>query len=204
MSEYKLYYFDVRGLGEGIRLLLNYVGQSFEDIRLTMETWPANKGKFFYEKVPVLELKDGRQLSQSAAVARYLGEKYGLAGKDEWEKAKLNEVLDFHKDVLTELNQYIYTKLGFRQGNLDELYKNVFLPGVKKFYPLYVKLLSGSKSGFFAPSGVSFVDFIIADSFYSMKKMEPNLIAEYPELLQYIDRVFGLDKLVKYISTRKD
>lgn len=43
MSEYKLYYFDGRGIGEGIRLLFNYVGQPFEDIRFNMENWGENK-----------------------------------------------------------------------------------------------------------------------------------------------------------------
>lgn len=204
MSEYKLYYFDGRGIGEGIRLLFNYVGQPFEDIRFNMENWGENKSKFQYEKVPVLELKDGRQLAQHAAIARYLADKFGLSGKDEWEKAKVNEVLDFHKDVLQELNPYIYVKAGFRQGNADELFKSTFAPGVKKYFPIYGKLLANSKSGFLAPSGVTFIDFIIADSLFTMKKLEPKLLAEYPDIVKYIDRVYGLKQLAKYMGSRKE
>jgi prostaglandin-H2 D-isomerase / glutathione transferase len=43
MPEYKLYYFDVKGLGEAIRLVLHYVGQPFQDIRISSEQWEEMK-----------------------------------------------------------------------------------------------------------------------------------------------------------------
>jgi hypothetical protein len=43
-SQYKLYYFDTRGAAEPVRLLLNYVKQPFEDVRLDYyNEWPAQK-----------------------------------------------------------------------------------------------------------------------------------------------------------------
>ncbi|VDO93495.1 unnamed protein product [Soboliphyme baturini] len=40
---YKLTYFDIKGLGEPIRLLFAYVGQPYEDVRVTIEDWPKVK-----------------------------------------------------------------------------------------------------------------------------------------------------------------
>jgi glutathione S-transferase len=61
---------------------------------------------------------DGKQLFQSGAILRYLANESGLAGKDEWEKAKVDEIFDFYKDVYAELAQYLYIKRGRREGNL--------------------------------------------------------------------------------------
>lgn len=38
-DNYKFYYFPVRNLGEPIRMLLNYAGQPFEDVRIPLEEW---------------------------------------------------------------------------------------------------------------------------------------------------------------------
>lgn len=43
MPEYKVWYFNVKALGEPLRFLLSYGGLPFEDIRVTREEWPALK-----------------------------------------------------------------------------------------------------------------------------------------------------------------
>jgi glutathione S-transferase len=61
---------------------------------------------------------DGKQLFQSGAILRYLANQFGLAGQDELEKAKVDEVFDFFKDVYTEIIPYVVVKGGWREGNL--------------------------------------------------------------------------------------
>jgi len=119
-------------------------------------------------------------------------------------KAGVNATLDFHKDVTTELAPYVYAKLGFRPGDQPTLFKDVFQPGVKNNFPMYEKMLACSKSGFFAPSGLTFVDFIIADYFFTLNKLEPDTMAGYSTLVEFMNRVLGLPKLKNYVSTRKE
>ena len=41
MSSYKLYYFDARGRGEVIRIMLAQAGVKYEDIRYGKEDWAS-------------------------------------------------------------------------------------------------------------------------------------------------------------------
>ena len=43
MPQYRVNYFDVRGLAEIIRLILTQAGQEFVDHRFSKEEWPAEK-----------------------------------------------------------------------------------------------------------------------------------------------------------------
>lgn len=43
MAKVKVTYFNVKALGEGIRMLLAYGGQEFEDIRVERDNWPELK-----------------------------------------------------------------------------------------------------------------------------------------------------------------
>jgi len=152
--------------------------------------------------VPVLELADGKTLNQSSTIARYLGEKFGIAGKDEWERAKVNEVVDFHKDVSGQLTPYFYVAHGFIEGDKAALRESVYVPKAAQHLPYYVKLLKQSGSGFFAPSGLTFVDFIIADYFCTQKRIEPEMLKNYPELEAHYTKVHSLPQLKDYLANR--
>jgi hypothetical protein len=50
-----------------------------------------------FGQLPILEV-DGKQISQSCAMARYLARQYKLAGKDALEEAYVDSIADYHKD----------------------------------------------------------------------------------------------------------
>jgi len=202
MVHYKLYYFDVRGLGEVIRLLLQYKGEKYEDERFTHENWDKIKSKFPYGKVPVLEV-DGKQLAESFAIARYLAKQFNLAGKDAWEQAKVDEFADLMKDAFNEFIQYFRVVVGFGEGNKDALHRDVFLPAIAKYYPIYVKTLHDSGSGFVVKSGLTWADFLLSEHLHTVHHMHPEALKKYPELEQYLQRIQQLPQIKKYIEGRK-
>lgn len=127
MCTYKLTYFNVKGVGEPIRMILSYAGKKFEDVRIEKDEWLQLKpSKYlcflfinlgitsYYKKVirimaflyletpfgklPILEI-DGKVLHQSAAICRYLGEEFGLGGSSKWENLQINMIADTIQDI---------------------------------------------------------------------------------------------------------
>jgi len=93
MSTYKLTYFNGRGRGEISRLIFAAAGQEYEDIRYERNEWPSHKAEMPLGQIPVLEF-DGVQLPQSLSIARFLAKQFQLAGKDNFEQAKVDAVVD--------------------------------------------------------------------------------------------------------------
>eukprot|EP01022_Parablepharisma_sp_SALTPOND_P028554 TRINITY_DN71137_c0_g1_i1.p2 TRINITY_DN71137_c0_g1~~TRINITY_DN71137_c0_g1_i1.p2 ORF type:complete len:410 (-),score=66.78 TRINITY_DN71137_c0_g1_i1:3485-4714(-) len=99
----KLYYFDIPGKAEAIRLLLHHAKVPFEDIRINFPDWPKYKETFEGKQVPVLEI-DGKKHGQSWAILEYLGAKYGYLPTDPknfYENSCIMSVCDDINDKLS-------------------------------------------------------------------------------------------------------
>merc|ERR1719491_1420260 len=82
----KLYYFDIVGKGEPIRLLCAHAGLELEDYRFeSRDVFNEVKasGKFHFGQVPMLEVNGKVQLVQSSAILTYLGKLGGVYPKDD-------------------------------------------------------------------------------------------------------------------------
>lgn len=53
-------------------------------------------------------------------------------------------------------------------------------------------------------SGVTVADFWVADYLNTIRGFEPDVIKQYAELEKFIDRVYSLPQLKKYISKRPE
>lgn len=117
---YKLIYFNARGRAEHIRLIFAYSGIEYEDYRIPKERWPEYKKSESSDRIeyrnnigapliceisetpfgmlPILEI-DGKVISQSNAISRFLAQKYGLTGKDEWEALQCDVLVDSLGDL---------------------------------------------------------------------------------------------------------
>ncbi|CAB3372553.1 Hypothetical predicted protein [Cloeon dipterum] len=102
MSPTKLTYFNVSGLGEGIRYLLHYGGVDFEDERITKEEFPGWKDKLPLGQLPVLDF-EGRTLYQSMSICRFLAKRFHLTGQDEWDTLKCDIAIDTIADIASAI-----------------------------------------------------------------------------------------------------
>ena len=77
----KLYYLNIYGRGEPIRMMLWKAGVQYEDIRINPgPDWQKFKksGILPNEQVPMLELQDGTKMTQHHAIMHYLAMQLGF------------------------------------------------------------------------------------------------------------------------------
>ena len=103
MPKLVLTYFDFDGgRGEAARLTMHLAGIAFEDKRIAGNDWPALRDKTPFQAMPVLEV-DGKTITQSNTINRYLGKLAGLYAKDDWQAALVDEVMDAVEDISTKI-----------------------------------------------------------------------------------------------------
>ena len=99
MARLKLTYFDFDGgRGEPARLALRIGGVPFEDVRIAGPEWPKHRDTMPFRAMPVLEV-DGKVVTQSNTIIRYVGKLAGLYPKDDWAAAQVDEIMDATEDI---------------------------------------------------------------------------------------------------------
>jgi glutathione S-transferase len=83
------------------------------------------------------------------------------------------------------------------------VHKEIFAPGLAKYFPLYEKLLKESGSGFLVKGGLTWIDFVVSEFFNTIVYMDPVSWKKYPTLEEYRERVQSLPQIKKYVESRK-
>uniref|UniRef100_A0A914YDQ5 glutathione transferase n=1 Tax=Panagrolaimus superbus TaxID=310955 RepID=A0A914YDQ5_9BILA len=203
MVHYKLTYFNIRGLGEPIRIMFRYADVKFEDNRISRSEWPKIKPTTPTGKMPILEV-DNKTLVESGAIYRYLGDKFNLRPKCEWDNAQMESAVEFYNDFRDEIRPYFRLMAGLTtEGEKDKLYQEIFIPASNRVFKRYNEIIATSKSGFLADEGFSWGDTVIAEKIVSLKNMDSNFVKRFPEIVDYQERVHNIEKIRDYIKGRK-
>ena len=106
----KVLYFNVYGRAEALRMMLTHSKTEFEDVRMSREEFTELKasGKLEFGQVPALELEDGQILTQSGAIARYVGAKYGYYPADHLKAYECDSMCDALDDLFAKMIQMFY------------------------------------------------------------------------------------------------
>lgn len=102
MSRPRLTYFDAPvSRGEECRLALHVAGVDFEDVRLDRAAWMALKPRTPFGGVPLLDVPGHPTLAQSNAILVYVGRRWGLHPKGDFEAAWDEAMMQHVEDLRT-------------------------------------------------------------------------------------------------------
>ncbi|XP_033745538.1 glutathione S-transferase 1-like [Pecten maximus] len=206
MSTYKLIYFDARARAELIRLVFAAAGQTYTDEIVNDTEWPALKPKMPTGQLPVLEV-DGKQLSQSLAIARYLAREFDMAGQGNLEQCLVDQVVETAADGFNEF--YEYYKLNEQEKDTDkkeELKKAFVSDAVPKFARIFTTFIenSGGKNGYFVGAKLTIADMACHDIFTTFLLLNPDALNDFPKLAANRQKVEENEKIKEYIAKRPE
>ncbi|CAI5441902.1 unnamed protein product [Caenorhabditis angaria] len=206
MVNYKLTYFDTRGLAEASRQVFHLAGVKFEDVRIPFgdPSWEKLKKKTPFGQIPVLSV-DGFEIPQSMAILRYLSRKFGFAGKTPEEEAWVDAIVDQFKDYIVSFRQLIVAVREKKSvDEIEKIRKEISDPAKESYFKILNGILTKSKSGFLVGDSVTFADLVVADNLVTLEKNGEFNRSEQPKLTALLEKVHNLPKLKKYIGSRPD
>lgn len=207
----KLYYFDLKGKGECIRLLCAYSGLELNDHRfISRDEFLAMKEgtRLHFGQVPMLEVNGKHTMVQTNSIMRYLGKLDGLYPMTDHILAqKIDSVMDQATDVFT--GQSIL-KYGLRYA-IDltpeakeksyEQYNEAVLPThLKKVERYFNNSSTGWITGTDEPSPADFVWYTSLINMKSHKEISEKIksLEDYPKIKGFIEKFESLEAIKEY------
>lgn len=206
-TTYKLVYFNLRGRAELARMLFEYAGQKYEDVRVEKDEWTQMKPNTLFGQLPYLEVRrrDGGDkplvLAQSLAIARYLARHFNLDGRDDAEKAEVEMFAEHVSDISNSFAHAFHTKDEEARTRLVDEYFADKLPNFLK--PLEARLKSGG-ANFLVGNSLTWVDLYLINVYdWSVERMSEALSkGQFEHLIAHRDRVRKLPKIADWIARR--
>lgn len=190
----KLYYFDIPGRGEAIRLLLRHARVPFEDVRIKFADWPKMKPTFDLQQLPVLEC-GGERLCQSYAILLSLGRKYGYMSTCPKEAGDAVCDMNTFEDLF---NKYMaaFFPMSPYEGAQKTALQEAF---VKTDFPFFMgyfeeKLKKNKSKEFMCGTNYTVADFYILGFYKQMKtvesfaKLADSMGTQFPLLKAYFEK----------------
>jgi len=220
-AEYRLIYFNGRGLAEIPRMIFTIAKVDYVDERYSFRRdpdgtvhrpeWEANKDNaqlFPFAKMPVLVTRDGTSIPQSRAIERFLARKFGLFGGNELEGALIDSVLE----QLTDLRK-AYQEAKWKKDEgvaLKSFFDKDFLPFLTFFENWLNRRPSGASSTpFFVGDKFSLADLSIYYLLWVLEngnELERQGVADAlkhtPKLQLVKDTVAKIPELASYVAKR--
>ncbi|XP_075698377.1 glutathione S-transferase P isoform X2 [Rhinoderma darwinii] len=196
MPEYTIIYFDVRGRGQAMRMLMADQGLAWKEECLTFDAWLKGvlKRDAVFGQLPAF--KDGDlTLYQSNAILRHLARNHGLYGKNPREATLIDMVNDGAEDLRIKYLHLIYKN--YENG------KEEYIKSLSTEFGHFERLLAANNKGkdFVVGNEISFVDYNLLDLLLIHLVLAPDCLSGFPLLSAYVKRMTSRPKLEAFLSS---
>uniref|UniRef100_A0A914CWT3 glutathione transferase n=2 Tax=Acrobeloides nanus TaxID=290746 RepID=A0A914CWT3_9BILA len=199
IPQYTLKYFDGMGRAETIRLIFAAAGVSYKDERIPKEKWPEVKNSTPFGQLPVLEM-DGKFLAQSHAIEKFLGRMFGLMGADDWEAAKIDEIILALEDVHQSLRPWFIEQ---NETKKIEIFKGIVADSIDPFLARVTKILEENDRTHLVGKELSVADLgVFQFVWFLNNKLLPGHLKRYAVLETFAKKTEHLPKIKEWIDKR--
>lgn len=200
MANPTLAYWDIRGLAEPVRLMLEYCGVSYEDKRYVCGDAPTYDRSSWMDVKPTIGLDfpnlpyymDGdTKMTESTAILKHVGRKNNcLLPKNDTESDRCDmlegTVSDFRRD---------FVMLCYRPGFEDN--KTAFFD---KTFPTKMERFNQymSDKEWISGETLTYVDFMFCEILDHVRLMQPGCYDKYENINRYLEKFFKMEKIASY------
>ncbi|XP_077862978.1 S-crystallin SL11-like [Saccoglossus kowalevskii] len=184
MPSYRLVTPQKCGLVGTTKVLFALAGVEYELVKLSAEEMQKEKGRMPFGQLPILEF-DGKTIAQSRAVARYVAKEYGLYGKDNYDQARADMIVDQIYDVVERVKVWAKEQ---DPDKKEQIRKDIAENTVNIIICLFVCLQAG------------FADATFLSISQRWKLINPNCLDGYPKLTALNSRLLSLPKVAEYLK----
>ena len=209
----KLYYFDIKGKGESIRLICAYSGLKLEDHRfVSRDEFLAMKegSRLPFGQVPMLEVGGKEAMVQSTAIMRYLGKLCGLYPMDDHFLAqKVDAIMEQANDVFmgsTVLTYGLRYSIDLSPEAKEKGYEHFNETVLPEHLKRAERVIEASATGWIAgthePSPADFVWYCSLINMTEKKEIsEKNKSLEgFPKLKAFMEKFESLEAIKEYYN----
>jgi glutathione S-transferase len=205
MTKLKLTYFDFDGgRGEPARLALHIGSVPFEDERISPKDWPQFRDQTPFQALPTLEV-DGKLVTQSNSINRYVGKLAGLYPKDDVHALLCDEVMDAAEDIGTRIANTMDLPTDAKKKAREELANG----RITRYLEQLEARLKAAGGEYFADRRLTVADLKI---FMLIRWLRSGALDYIPKdlvdrvaplMVKHFERVAGHPEIAEYYERRK-
>lgn len=203
---YRLTYWQKRGRGEQVRLLLHELDLDYEEVYV-VEGSPGfvamqkagPRGGLAFQSVPMLD-DDGFQLVQGPVILGYLARKHGLVDATDLKTASWADAIAWGAE---DIRLAYFTMFGAggparQQAFVEGRYRNRWLPAFETLLDM------NGDNGFFVGDDITHADIAVWDILDSMQEWVAgarDAMAEFPRVQRFFETIAARPRIAAYLAS---